>query len=496
MKFLKHIVFFGFSLLLSIGYAQDSVPVSKTTLAPKDSTSASSRPEDSTSNATPLLYKLEIFDKISMTAWQNTKQAFSEADSLDADVFLIHMNTYGGLVVAADSIRSAILNARMPVWVYIDNNAASAGALISIACDKIFMKSGGSIGAATVVSQDGKAMPDKYQSYMRATMRATAEAQGKDTIIQGTDTSYVWKRDPKIAEAMVDPDVYIPGLIDSTKVLTFTASEAKEHGYCDGIFNSLNAMLTDQGVSDYETKTFEPTTMDKLLGFLTSPGFQGVLVMLIIGGLYFELQSPGIGFPFIVAVGAALLYFAPSYIEGLANHWEILLFIVGVILIGVEIFVIPGFGVAGVLGIAALITGLALSMIGQYEIQPPEGAPVNLAPLVKALAVVIAASVLSFFLSIWISGRIFGHKTRMFGSLALDTTQQVDDGYLSFDNTYRDVIGETGIAVSDLRPSGKVEINEKSYDARALNGYIEQGSKVLVKRFETGQIYVDLTETE
>ncbi|MFP4664037.1 MAG: NfeD family protein [Bacteroidales bacterium] len=466
-------------------------------LAAQDSTmQTTSTVTDTATASKSLVYKLEIFEQISMTAWRNTQQAFLEADSLEADLFIIHMNTYGGLVVAADSIRSAVLKSNIPVWVYIDNNAASAGALISIACDKIFMKDGASMGAATVVSQDGKEMSDKYQSYMRATMRSTAEAQGKDTLVNGTDTTYVWRRNPKIAEAMVDPDVYIPDLIDSTKILTLTASEAADNGYCEGIYDNLTSLLKNEWQSDYETKTFEPSAMDKIMGFLTSPGFQGVLVMLIIGGLYFELQSPGIGFPFIMALAAALLYFAPSYIEGLANHWEIILFIVGVILIGVEIFVVPGFGVPGVLGIAALITGLALSMVGQYEIQPIEGGPVNLAPLVKALAVVIAASVLSFLMSIWASGRIFGNKTRMFGQLALDTTQQVNDGYLSVDHTYGDVIGETGIAVSDLRPSGKVEINNKWYDARAANGYIEQDSRVVVKRFETGQLYVDLIETE
>ncbi|MFO7791149.1 MAG: NfeD family protein [Bacteroidota bacterium] len=447
--------------------------------------------QDSTDNDKLLVYKLQIFEKISMSAWRNTQQAFNEADSLNADLFLIHMNTYGGLVVAADSIRTAILNAEIPVWVYIDNNAASAGALISIACDKIFMKEGASIGAATVVSQDGKAMPDKYQSYMRSTMRSTAEAHEKDTIIHDQDTSFKWKRDPKIAEAMVDPDVYIPGLIDSTKVLTFTAQEAMENGFCEGIYPDINTLLTNEGITDYKTKSFSPTTMDKLMGFLTSPGFQSVLVMLIIGGLYFELQSPGIGFPFIVAIAAALLYFAPAYIEGLAGHWEILLFIAGVILIGVEIFVIPGFGIAGILGIAALITGLALSMVGKYEIQPLDG-DINLAPLVKALAVVVAASTISFFLSIWLSGKIFGQQTKMFGKLSLDTTQQVEDGYIGTDNTIRDMIGRTGIAASDLRPSGKIEIDEKTFDARAINGYIEQNSKVIVKSFASGQLYVEL----
>ena len=136
------------------------------------------------------MYKLNIKQEITKATWRQTKQAFEAADTLGADVFLIHMNTYGGTVLDADSIRTKILQSEIPVYVFIDNNAASAGALISIACDSIYMRPGGSIGAATVVNQTGEAMPDKYQSYMRSTMRATAEAHGKDTIISGNDTIY------------------------------------------------------------------------------------------------------------------------------------------------------------------------------------------------------------------------------------------------------------------------------------------------------------------
>ncbi|MEA1875162.1 MAG: NfeD family protein [Bacteroidota bacterium] len=438
-----------------------------------------------------LIYKLEIFENITMSAWQNTQKALDEAIELNVDLFLIHMNTYGGLVIAADSIRTAFLNAPMPVWVFIDNNAASAGALISIASDKIFMRPGGNIGAATVVSQEGKAMPDKYQSYMRATMRSTAEAQGKDTIIQGNDTIVQWKRNPQIAEAMVDPDLYVPGIIDSTKVLTFTASEAVENGYCDGLYESIPELLAAEGVSDYETKTYVPTSMDKVMGFLTNPAFKSFLIMFIIGGLYFELQSPGIGFPFLIAVMAALLYFAPSYVEGLASNWEILIFVVGVILIGVEIFVIPGFGIAGVAGIALMITGLALSMIGQYEIQPIEGGEINLKPLVNALFYVIIAAIISFFFSLWMSSRLFS-ENRMFGNLSLSATQQKDEGYFSFDNKTFEMVGRKAIVVQELRPSGRVEIDDKRYDAKAINGYIERDTEVIVKQFESGQLYVDI----
>ncbi len=144
----------------------------------------------------PVIYKIDIKKEIGSTTWLYTKYGFEEAQSLKAKAILIHMNTYGGQVVFADSIRTKILNSPIPVYVFIDNNAASAGALISIACDSIFMRPGGSIGAATVVGQSGEQMPDKYQSYMRATIRATAEAHGKDTVINGTDTTLVWFREP------------------------------------------------------------------------------------------------------------------------------------------------------------------------------------------------------------------------------------------------------------------------------------------------------------
>jgi membrane-bound serine protease (ClpP class) len=194
-------------------------------------------------NKKKLVYKLNIKENITPGTWRQTRQAFQEADTLGADVILIHMNTYGGTVLDADSIRTKILQSSIPVYVFIDNNAASAGALISIACDSIYMRPGGSIGAATVVNQTGEAMPDKYQSYMRSTMRTTAEAQGKVPRVVGNDTIYEWRRDPRIAEAMVDPSVYIEGIIDTGKVLTFTAGEAIEYGYAEGLAENVPEVL-------------------------------------------------------------------------------------------------------------------------------------------------------------------------------------------------------------------------------------------------------------
>ena len=190
-----------------------------------------------------LIYRFDINREIGPVAWRITQKAVDEATKQKADFLLLKLNTYGGMVDAADSIRTKILNCTIPVLVFIDNNAASAGALIAISCDSIYMRNGANIGAATVVDQQGKVVPDKYQSYMRSIMRSTAEAHGKKAVVNGKDTSWIWYRDPKIAEAMVDPRTYIKGLNDTGKVLTMTTSEAMEHGFCEGKAENINQVL-------------------------------------------------------------------------------------------------------------------------------------------------------------------------------------------------------------------------------------------------------------
>ena len=217
----------------------------------------------------PLVYEIDIQKEINNTTQIYLSKGLAEAKTLGADAVLIHLNTYGGQVDAADSMRTAILYSPIPVYVFIDNNAASAGALISIACEKIYMRKGANIGAATVVNQTGAAMPDKYQSYMRSMMRSTAEAHGQDTVIQRNDTLYKWKRDPLIAEAMVDERVSIPNLVDTGKVLTLTAQEAMKWGYCEGIAESPDEVITRYlGYSDYRLVSYTPSWLDDVKGFL------------------------------------------------------------------------------------------------------------------------------------------------------------------------------------------------------------------------------------
>ena len=399
-----------------------------------------------------LVYKVDIKDEIGPSIWRLVKRSFDRATDENADVILVHMNTYGGMVVYADSLRSLILNYPKPVWVFIDNNAASAGALISIACDRIYMREGANIGAATVVNQTGDAMPDKYQSYMRSMIRATAQAHGKDTVMENGQSVIRWKRDPRIAEAMVDERVVVEGVTDSGKVVTFTPHEAMQYGFCDGIAENVAEVLQKEGVTNYELHEYKPTTMDRFIGFLISPIVQGILIMIIIGGIYFELQTPGIGFPLVAAITACLLYFAPLYLEGMANYVEMILFVVGIILLLLEIFVIPGFGVSGVLGIVCVVASLVLAG------------------------------------SIWLSRKLFGSRRLNF---ALHAEQKVEDGFVGVDMAAKEEIGKEGIAFTDLRPAGKVMIGNEVYDAVSDTGaFIERGKVVRVVKYQAGQVYV------
>lgn len=437
-------------------------------------------------NKTPLVYKISLKDEINSSTWIYVQKGMAEARKLEAKQIIIHMNTYGGEVIYADSIRTKILNSEIPVSVFIDNNAASAGALISIACKNIYMRKGASIGAATVVDQSGEQLPDKYQSYMRATIRTTAEAHGKDTIVNGKDTIIKWKRNPLIAEAMVDDRIAIPNVIDSGKTLTFTTQEALKYGYCEGTAESVEEVIEQHlGYDKYELKEFKPSFYDKIKGFLTGSLLRGLLIMIIIGGIYFELQTPGVGFPLAAAAVAAVLYFAPLYLDGLAANWEIILFVLGLILLGLEIFVIPGFGVAGVSGIIFIITGLTLAMVNNDVF---DFKPVKVGAIGEALFTVLGGIVFGVVAIVYLSSRI-GTKG-LFTKVALNTTQEISEGYIGVSLEQQKLIGCTGVSGTVLRPSGKVILNNQSYDAVSEEGFIEKGTEVKVVRYEQGQLYV------
>lgn len=418
-----------------------------------------------------IILKMDMRDEVGPGLLRLTAKAMEEAEKLKADYIFIHMNTYGGLLESADSIRTRLLNSSIPSIVFIDNNAASAGALIAIACNKIYMREGGSIGAATVVTMNAEALPDKYQSYMRSMMRSTAEKRG---------------RDPKIAEAMVDPYINIPGIVDSGKVLTLTPTEAMKLNFCNGIAENIEAVLQAENIQSYTINEYTASRIDKIISFFINPAISGVLILIMLGGIYFELQTPGVGFPLIAAIAAAILYFAPLYLEGMAAHWEILIFIAGLILLFLEFFVIPGFGIAGVTGIACILFALITGMIDNIGFN---FSPVPNELIIRALTTVVIA----FFggsLLIVVFGRSLIRSTA-FSKLILQDTMRSDQGYVSNKN-FQSLVGKDGIAHTVLRPNGKVMIDDELYPASTLGPYIEKGAEVTIMKADAMMVWVQI----
>src|SRR5688500_1413563 len=223
---------------------------------------------------------MEIKDIIDPRMTRYVELALADASDTNTDIVLIEMDTYGGILTDAKDIVDRIMSFKKPVWVYINADAASAGALISIACDSIYMAPGASIGAATVVDGGGERAPDKYQSYMRSIMRSTAEEN---------------KRNPTIAEGMVDEDVVLDSVKKVGEVITFSTSEAIRHGYCEGKVESIEEILTKNNIKDYELDRFVLSSTDKVISIFLNPFISGILILVIIGGVRLEVETAGIG---------------------------------------------------------------------------------------------------------------------------------------------------------------------------------------------------------
>ena len=407
-----------------------------------------------------IVFVYEIHDEIGPAMNRLTETAIKEAEEKKASYILIDMDTYGGAVDAADNIRTALLRTKIPTIVFIRNNAASAGALISIACDSIYMRPGATIGAASVVNQEGELMPEKYQSYMRKKMRATAEETG---------------RNPLIAEGMTDENLVIDSIKEKGKIVTFSTKEAIKYGYCNGELESPEDILPLLKGGPYIMDKHESSFAEAIVLWLVNPAVSGLLLLLIFGGIYFEFKAPGTFLPIGVSIVAALVYFAPLYLEGLAANWEILLFAIGIILIVIEIFVLPGFGVAGISGIILTILGLTLALVRNIDFDftfVPKGA-VSLAFLTVTVAM---AAPLVFLIA-------FGKKifdSSLFKNVSDVAEMKTSDGFSIRNNNLQELIGQKGTTVTNLRPAGKIEVNSELHDSIADGSFISSGSQVKV----------------
>ncbi len=413
------------------------------------------------------VYLARIDSEIDLGMAPFIKRVISEAEKNNAQAIIFHINTFGGRVDAATQIKDAILNSKVKTIAYIDKRAISAGALIALSCEKIYMVPGASIGASTVVDQSGEKQSEKYQSFMRSEMRSTAERNG---------------RRADIAEGMVDERIVVSDLEDdSTKLITLTSEEALKVGIADKIVNSIEDAEKEAGFAGAEIVEVKGNFAEDLVRFVNHPIVTSILIMIGLVGLFTEIKTGGWGWPGSLAVIALLLFFGSNYILDLASAFEIVIFIIGVVLLLLEIFVIPGFGIVGVVGILLMISGLFLGLVGDFSITDPND--------ISNAIIQLASSFLMTAVFIYILSR-FLPKTKMWNNLILQSKISSTSGYTSsLDLT--SLIGAEGIALTDLRPAGTAVINGKRVDVVTDGEYIKNGTSLVVNFIQGSRVVVE-----
>jgi membrane-bound serine protease (ClpP class) len=387
---------------------------------------------------------------------------------------LLEIDTFGGRVDAAVLIRDALIEAPVPTVAFIHPRAISAGALISLACEKIVMSPGGSIGAATPVTAGGaeemEAADEKVVSYMRTEMRTTAETRG---------------RRGDVAEAMVDRDVEIEGVVEKGKVLTLSTEDALELGIADHEAKSLEDALEVLELSGARIVETEPNWAEVIARIVSEPTLSSLLLSIGFLGIMLELYQPGWGLPGTLGLAALVTFFFGHHVAQLAGWEELLIFAVGAVLLLVELLILPGFGIAGISGIALMMVSVVLSLLALDLRVSWELGLLNRALVVLSTSVILTVVVGYLFIRML-------PATGLTRRLVLGQSLTVAEGFTSHDTKEREShpVGTMGEAVTDLRPAGKIQVERKRIDAVSEGGFIATGARVKIVGWRSGTAVV------
>jgi membrane-bound serine protease (ClpP class) len=409
------------------------------------------------------VYRIPITGTIENGLAPYVARALREAREANASAAVLDIDTPGGRVDAAQRIVDAVRSADLPVYAYVNPRALSAGALVALAADSIFMRPGAVLGAATPVDGQGTKAPEKYVSAMRAEFRALAEERGLD---------------PRIAEAMVDESVGVPGVVAPGRLLTLSTSEAVKLRYAAGEAATQQTLLATLGLEGANVVTPEINWAETLVRFVTNPLVAPLLLSIGMLGIVVELKTGGFGVAGLVGFTSLALFFGSSYLVGLAGWEEVLLLGGGLIALAVEVFLLPGFGIAGVLGIVLFGAAIVLSMTGVAA---------TMGDFTRAFAVLGASAVITLaVIYAWV--RHLPNSSRLSG-LLLREGLPADGGFVSAP-VREDLIGRDGVAVTDLRPSGTAVFGEERVDVVTEGEFISQGSPLRVLRSEGYRLVV------
>ena len=428
-------------------------------------------PGDAIAQTRPIVYVVPIEGMIDMGLAPFVQRILDQARADSAAAVILDINTFGGRLDAAVVIRDALLASPVRTVAFVNRRAISAGALISLAAERIAMTDGATIGAATPVqlgqTESAPArVEEKSISYVRKEFRATADSRN---------------RPPLIAEAMVDSDVAIPGVIEAGKLLTLTTDEALTHKVADFRANDIAGVLAQltPPLTDVEVRRVTPNWAERVVRLITSPIVASLLLSMAMLGIFIEIRTPGFGVPGALGIASLALVLGGHWIVELVGWEELILVGAGLMLLAVEIFVIPGFGIAGIVGILAMLAGLTMALVGQGATARAffgAAGRVSFSLLVAAGAAAVVLRAMP--------------RTAIGRRLLLETALPSRGGYASAPETDRDWLGRVGRTVSPLRPAGIVDIDGKRVDVVSDGELIEAGSTVIVTRVDGNRIVV------
>ena len=400
------------------------------------------------------VYRVPVTGEIELGLAPYIQRAVKEAAEVGAAALILDIDTPGGRVDAAEIISDALTDSEVPVYSLVNRRAYSAGALIALSTSRIYMRPASVIGAATPVDGTGTKAPEKIVSAMRSQMRTLAESNGLE---------------PEVAAAMVDEDIEIDGVVESGKLLTLTTEEAVEIGYAEAI-EDLDALLVELGHEGATVVTLELNWAERLVRFFSSSLVSPFLLSLGFLGLLIEIRTPTFGLAGTMGLISLGLFFGSNMIVGLAGLEDVLIVGAGLVLLGIEAFVVPGFGIFGVAGIVAILAGLYMSLLGNIPTMPD----------FTRAAWVLTSSTLLLIGSAWALIRTLPSSSRLAESgifLPAKTTSAI--GYESAE-VRSDLVGKYGTAITDLRPAGTALIGDERIDVVSESEWISAGTPVKV----------------
>lgn len=395
----------------------------------------------------------ELNDKIDLAALKNIETLFTYAQIQNVDIILLDINANGGLTKTSDSISNLILQSKIPVYAFINDQAVSAGATIALSCKRLYMKPYAQIGGDFMIDRNKRNLSIKFQLYQDYLSTAKNSKFQKQNLA-------------------------------SAKPILLSASEAYANHLSEGCANNIPQVLELAGINNYKIIRQHISLFNQIIGFLTNPVVCGILIIIIVGGLYFEMESPEFGFPLFASIISASIYFTSLYIEGSASYWEIFVFIGGIILLSLEVFANPGFGISGIAGIILIGLGFFLCLLNNHFY---DFSKTSHYLIFQSLTVVICSMIFSVIGSFYLSKKIHTYPN-LLKYFSFKIIQKRNNS--SSKEPLNLLIGKSGIAYTKLYPTGKIIIGKEIYEATSEVPVIEKNEKILVTKIETSQLYV------